>query len=686
LFEAGEVRVDPAEGWYTRYDDTTTDYAELPLPASVVDAVRARVARLGSAARRVLETAALADDGCTLDELKGATALTDWEALDGLERAIDAHVMNRDGGGYRFVHDLFRTAIRSGLSPERQRLTHAKLATALEPLKTAAARVAAHWQAAGENRAAAAAWVRAAEEAAAVFAQVEASGHYERAALLTTNDEAAFALQDRSFDHLSLSSLDRERRAMLDRLLAWGQQSRSPLVRLEVLISAAQSATLDCDYERSERFALQALQAVQAIDPPNDLKHLHALEAAGIAAGNLDRRAEALARFHQGHALAQRQAHDVGQFLVLMPAAASFFAVLLNRLDEATVLHDEALKTRDAKTHSVAMAISLTYCSHLMRALGKRDEAVAELRQAVAIGRSARAHSYMREPLVDLCETLIDDGRLGDACAVQPDLHSVFPDATEPLARYSTSRTAAAVHELQGDLGGAMAAARASLNAADDLGGLNFRRDARFRAARLMALAGASALARPWVDEAETMVHQGWSGSMLAAACFHASLLVEQDPAAASARLRTAIAEPFADVAMHLHLGAARILLARCELALGHPETARDIAATVHHSVALESQAIAVQIEAARHDGHGLQAAVDAGMALIDRACLPPAHALALMRVLSGDGSNGAGKRHPLARLLRPRMHAVAQSLADSLCREPALQSAWIRQHRDLLT
>jgi hypothetical protein len=31
-------------------------------------------------------------------------------------------------------------------------------------------------------------------------------------------------------------------------------------------------------------------------------------------------------------------------------------------------------------------------------------------------------------------------------------------------------------------------------------------------------------------------------------------------------------------------------------------------------------------------------------------------------------------------------MLAMAQALADSLRGEPALQSAWIRQHRDLLT
>ena len=194
LFESGELRLDGSEGWSTRYDDTTTDYAELPLPASVVEAVRSRVARLGPAARRVLETAALAEEGSTLAEIQGATALTEWEALEGVERSVAAHVLDRAGPGYRFVHDLFRGAIRSGLSPERQRLTHAKLAAALEPLQVSPARIAAHWQQAGQADRAAEAWIRAAEAAAAMDSHREAVTHYGRAADLVVDDARALEL------------------------------------------------------------------------------------------------------------------------------------------------------------------------------------------------------------------------------------------------------------------------------------------------------------------------------------------------------------------------------------------------------------------------------------------------------------------------------------------------------------
>ena len=150
LFESGELRFDAREGWSTQFDRDHDRLRGAALPASVVDAVRARIARLGAAAQRVVETAALAEDGSTLAELQGATALTDWEALGGIERAVAGHVI---GPGRP------RLSIRPRPVPRRDPVGALAGATAADArqagrgaraLQAEPARIAAHWEQAGK--------------------------------------------------------------------------------------------------------------------------------------------------------------------------------------------------------------------------------------------------------------------------------------------------------------------------------------------------------------------------------------------------------------------------------------------------------------------------------------------------------------------------------------------------------
>jgi hypothetical protein len=62
LIELGLLEQAADGVWCTPFDDATDDYRELPLPASVRDAVLSRVRRLDAACIRVLEAAALAGD------------------------------------------------------------------------------------------------------------------------------------------------------------------------------------------------------------------------------------------------------------------------------------------------------------------------------------------------------------------------------------------------------------------------------------------------------------------------------------------------------------------------------------------------------------------------------------------------------------------------------------------------
>ena len=188
LFEAGELRARPGGGWATPYDEATEDYRELPIPSSVREAVLARVERLGPATRRLLDVASLAGEPFALETLAGASALSEWEALEALERAAGSRLVREVEGRHRFAHDLVRRALADDLGGDRRRLIHRRLAASLEREGGTPAVIAAHLELAGRDADAARWWIRAAEAALGVYALRDALAHYGRALELLPND------------------------------------------------------------------------------------------------------------------------------------------------------------------------------------------------------------------------------------------------------------------------------------------------------------------------------------------------------------------------------------------------------------------------------------------------------------------------------------------------------------------
>ena len=120
--------------------------AEGRLPVSVRDATMARVARLGSAARGLVNVAAVAGQRVApelLDELSPGQDTA-------LEEALAYGVLTDDGATLGFRHELTRRAIEHGLSTPQRVALHGRVAEALanraEPDN---ARIAHHAEAAG---------------------------------------------------------------------------------------------------------------------------------------------------------------------------------------------------------------------------------------------------------------------------------------------------------------------------------------------------------------------------------------------------------------------------------------------------------------------------------------------------------------------------------------------------------
>ncbi len=180
LFGSGQLQVTADGTWTTPHDDTES-YAELPIPATVRETVIARVDRTGADARRLLEAASLAGDGFDLSLISSATALTEWEGVDAIERAVKAELLEEGNDGYRFNHDLIRRALEDGLNPDRKRLIHRKLAVSLENSGGTSVRIAEHYERGGLAKRAALWSIKAGDDAIRIYAHEIALTHYSKA-------------------------------------------------------------------------------------------------------------------------------------------------------------------------------------------------------------------------------------------------------------------------------------------------------------------------------------------------------------------------------------------------------------------------------------------------------------------------------------------------------------------------
>jgi DNA-binding CsgD family transcriptional regulator len=171
------------------------------IPASARDAVLARAARLGDAARSALDLASL--DAWRVDpHVVARAAGVDVAAVDEL---LAAGLLQADAGTLRFRHELARRAIESEVPPHRRHAGHRALLEALsEDDCDDEARLAYHAEEAGEPDLVRRYAPVAAARAAALGAHREAAAQYERAIRFSTEEPRCLAeLYDQYADALA---------------------------------------------------------------------------------------------------------------------------------------------------------------------------------------------------------------------------------------------------------------------------------------------------------------------------------------------------------------------------------------------------------------------------------------------------------------------------------------------------
>jgi DNA-binding CsgD family transcriptional regulator len=387
------------------------------LPESLRDLVLADVRELPAQTEEVLQALGVAGQWCGHALLAAVTGIDEGELLAAVRPAVSANVLLPEADGYAFRHALIREAIVGEVLPREKTRLHTRLAEALAadpslvPPGRAVIEQAYHWYCAHDNaRALQSAW-RAAAQAGRSLA------YAEQLAMLARTLELWPTLPDAA-ERIGASYLD-------------------------VLESAAETATAAGEYERGIGFTTAALQQIDAAGEParaalmlkaraemkfalglgQGIEDLHEAlrlvpaEAAGPARGQvlswlaswLEVLEEPGGRAAAEEALqASRQAADAEtEAHVLITLAVIDFR------ERATLPEDLLEQARELgerlQNHDVLLRVSVLE-SHVLEGLGEHEQAARVARQGVAsareygLGRTTGAllAANLAEPLVSL--------------------------------------------------------------------------------------------------------------------------------------------------------------------------------------------------------------------------------------------------------------------------------------------
>lgn len=187
------------------------------VPRTVSDAVHARIARLSSPARVLLDAVAVVPQRAEVWLLESMTA----ESLSSLDECLASGVLRAEADGVLFRHELARLAVAESLPPDRAVMLHRRALAALADPSLGPpdyVRLAHHAEAAGDGPAVLRYASAAGERAAQRGSPREAQHHYWRALRFAQDiDPVARAeLLERFCDHAYLSDMRSEAVGAID--------------------------------------------------------------------------------------------------------------------------------------------------------------------------------------------------------------------------------------------------------------------------------------------------------------------------------------------------------------------------------------------------------------------------------------------------------------------------------------
>jgi predicted ATPase len=364
------------------------------VPVSVAESVRARVAALPEAARRLAEVAAVSGRVFAAQIVLAVTTRPEEETLGALDALVHARLLLEEGDEhYRFSHDLIREVIEDDLGKQRRRLLHRRLAEELEQggdhaYAGHAAEIASHFHAAGERRRALPYALLAGDQAEAMYAHAEAEDHYRTALALAQEvgdqPHAGEALEKLGAAVLLLGR-HRESAERWEQAMRTYQEMGDQLGELRTLAGLLQAYS-EVGREKLDEAVAQARKILARIEPPDATAILPALGSALAAAhSNLGwilwisglfadaqvetRRAVDLARI----------ADDDAQL-----AQAQFRLLIAGGLEQTAEAFEETLALAERSGQTAIVVTSHNMAAFMYMEAGDFAQALAHMEQSVA--------------------------------------------------------------------------------------------------------------------------------------------------------------------------------------------------------------------------------------------------------------------------------------------------------------
>jgi DNA-binding SARP family transcriptional activator len=665
LAEAGMLSADADGAWRTPFDESTDDYGELPVPASVLDAVRERMQALAEAPRRMLEVAALAGEPFTPALLAGAAALSELDALLAIEQAVGAQLLREhESGGFAFAHDLVQQAIEGGLGATRRRLVHRRLAIAAAAAGAEPVVVATHHEAAGEPARAVAWRLAAGEVAQRLHARPQAVAHWEQGLADGPTLEQEAQLRRALVSTLHVMDLAERCAGHAAALLALLPRLPEPM-RSAALLDVAEHLAI------TER-APEALALLDDLAPASHLAPGVAAKASRLRATALRETgavAEARELLRQAAAnpeLTPDERMPLLSELMLAEQTAGRTPAALERADEYLAL---ARRRKD----ELAESRGLLRRGTLLVEMGEHRRAEADLQASAAmLGRFGHV-GLMRNALFSLCCLRSAQSRPAEVLAAARQGWEAEPPMALSELRLMYRLAFVDAHLALGELG---AAWEHALGAVDDtlaVGEPYATLCTCMTCHELFALLDAEDRLHPLLVQLSTGTLRQMPGPGTEAWLARAQAALMHQRTAEAAALLDDLSGDHPDPRVRARHAIAR---AQCALAQGDASaTLQALPADDHPGLNPEMRlrSLAVRAEAQARSGGVAPTTLDVARQALDEPSGPahPPHALAallLRRALQVAGHETAADR------------AALQELAATLAGHPAEQAAFLRR------